>query len=61
MEPREGLSGAARLLCRLFGLAVGLVYVTRLWFLLIPAVLLTVGGWRYRISKKRREQALHCD
>ena len=61
MEPREGLSGAARLLCRLFGLAVGLVYVTRLWFLLIPAVLLTVGCWRCRISKKRREQAVDAE
>ena len=61
MEPREGLSGAARLLCRLFGLVIGLVYVTRLWFLLIPAVLLTVGGWRYRISKKRREQVVDAE
>ena len=61
MEPREGLSGAARLPCRLFGLAVGLVYVTRLWFLLIPAVLLTVVGWSYRISKKRRGQAVDAE
>ena len=61
MEPREGLSGTARLLCRLFGLVIGLVYITRLWFLLIPAVLLTVSGWRYRTSKKKREQAVDAE
>ncbi len=61
MEPREGLSGAARLLCRLFGLAVGLVYVTRLWFLLIPAVLLAVCGWSYWMSKKKREQVVDAE
>lgn len=61
MEPREGLPGTARLLCRLFGLAVGLVYITRLWFLLIPAVLLTVCGWSYRMSKKRREQVVDAE